>query len=83
MQIDDDIVSFAPKPSCEAEIISDSPQAGPPGRDDDFVQVRIPSNHRKRLRFDQIHKMRVWKRALQRPDEWRCKNNVSDEAQTN
>ena len=81
MQIDDHIVSFAPEPSGKTEIISDPPQAGPKGRDNDFVQVRILSNHRKRLRFYQIRKMRAWKRALQRPNEWRRKNNVSDQAQ--
>ncbi len=81
MQIDDDFVSFAPKPSCETKIISDSPQAGPAARrDDDFVQVRILSNDRKRLRFYQVRKMRVRKRALQRPDERRRKNNVSNQA---
>jgi len=83
VQIDDDVVSFTPKPSRETEIISDPAQARSPRRDDHFVEVRILSNHRKCLRLDKIRKMRVPKRPLQRPDERRCKNNVSDEAQTN
>jgi len=80
VQIDRDIVSFPPKPARKTEIIGDSAQAGSARRDDDFPQMRILPNHRKRLRFDQIRQVRVWKRALQRPDERRRKNHIADQA---
>jgi hypothetical protein len=83
VQIDDDIVSFTPKAPGEPEIVGDSAQAGSARRNDDFVQMRILSNHRKRLRFDQIRQMRAWKRALQRPEERRRKDHVADQAKTN
>jgi len=83
MQIDDDVVSVAAKPPCQAEIVGKSAQASPSRCDDDLIQMGILPNDRKRLRFDQVGQVRIWKCSLQRPDQRRGKHDVTNQAEAN
>ncbi len=81
VQIDDDVVSVAAKPSRQAEIVGNSAQARSPRCDDDVVEMRVLPNDRKRLRFDQVRQVRVRKRAFQRPNQRRRKYDVTNQAE--
>jgi hypothetical protein len=83
VQIDDDVVAVAAKSSRQAEIVGKSAQPSPSRCDDDVIQMGILPNDRKRLRFDQVRQVRIWKRPLQRPDQRRGKHDVTNQAEAN
>ena len=81
MEIDHEIIPLTAQPPRQLEIRGDSREARRVRRHDDRIEMRVPSYNRLRLRFDQVRQVRIGKCPLQRAQQRRGEDDVTDEAQ--
>jgi hypothetical protein len=58
VKIECDIEPLAPQPPCQAQIVGHAPRAARLWCDDHLVEVWIVRHNRRRVRFDDVRKMR-------------------------
>ncbi len=83
MKIDDEIESFGAQTARERDVILKSRQAAPAVGHEDAVDIRVVTDNRRGLRFDEIGDVSVRKPAPDRGDCGSSKDHVADEAQPN
>jgi hypothetical protein len=81
VEVDRDIELPAPERPRKRQILADPPEAGYTRRNDHFVEMRVVSDDRCPVLFDDVCEARVRIRAPERTDERCGEGNVPDQTQ--
>jgi hypothetical protein len=78
VKVDRQVVATCAEAPDQCHVCTEPGRSSRPGRDDDFIEVRVVLDDRQRRGFDHVRKMSVWKPCAERANSRRREHHVAN-----